>query len=57
MFAIDCTPWHGSIGLSILTSEESNAHPAMVDPSEIAAWRHFNFSENLAAWKPTKSGK
>ena len=55
MFAIDCFPWQGSIGLSILTSEESNADPAMMDPSEIAAWRYFNFAEDLAAWKPAKA--
>lgn len=52
VLAIDCFPWNGSIGLSILTSKESNADPAIMDSAESAAWRHFNFTEHLAAWKP-----
>jgi hypothetical protein len=54
IFSIDCFPWHESLGLSILTSEEANADSALMDPSEGAAWRCFNFADELAAWKPAE---
>ncbi len=51
-FDIGCFPWHGSIELSVLTAEELNADPALWDPSEVAAWDHYNFAIELPSWHP-----
>jgi hypothetical protein len=50
--AVDCHPWNGTLGLSVLTAAEVEADPVLNDPSEMAAWRHFNCSAGLAAWQP-----
>ena len=50
LLAVDCHPWHGTLGLSALTSAESNADSLLADPAEIAAWRYSDFARNTAAW-------
>jgi hypothetical protein len=52
LFAVDCHPWNGFLGLALLTAEEANADGQLADPAEMAAWRHYNFSNGLAAWHP-----
>lgn len=48
---LGCYPWHGTLELSILTEEEADRTPELVDPSEAAAWKHYNFAKDLPAWK------
>lgn len=47
---IGCFPWHGSIELSALTVAELDADSAVLGPQEIASWRYYNFSNELASW-------
>jgi hypothetical protein len=51
LFAVDCHPWHGMIGLAMVTSEELVSEPFLAEPAEMAAWRHYNFAGQLAAGK------
>ena len=51
MLAVDCHPWHGSVELAVLTADEATKDTMLADPSEMAAWRHFGFSEGLASWR------
>jgi len=50
MFAVDCQPWHGIVTLPVLTSAEAIADPLLVDPIEMAAWRHYDFTDTLLSW-------
>jgi hypothetical protein len=52
LLAVDCHPWHGSVGLSVLTAAEADADGLLADPAEMAAWRHYDFSAGLASWQP-----
>jgi hypothetical protein len=52
MLAVDCHPWHGSIELAVLTADETTRDGMLADPSEMASWRHYRFSEGLASWRP-----
>ncbi len=52
LLAVDCHPWHGSIELAVLTAGEVHADGLLADPSEMAAWRHYEFSAGLASWQP-----
>jgi hypothetical protein len=52
LLAVDCHPWHGSIGLSVLTAAEADADGLLADPAEMAAWRHYDFSAGRASWQP-----
>jgi hypothetical protein len=47
---VDCQPWHGSIGLAILTVREAEADQLLLDPMEMAAWRHYDFTAGLPSW-------
>jgi len=49
VFAVDCHPWHGKIGLSILTSAEAVAVPVLTAPAEMAAWQNFDFARELSS--------
>ena len=51
-FAVDCHPWHGIIALAFLTSPEATADPPLRDPTEMAAWRFYDFQASLAGWRP-----
>ena len=55
LFAIGCFPWHGLMEMSMLTSEEVAADPMLIEPAEMAAWKHYNFAVNLVAWVPGES--
>jgi len=50
-FAVDCHPWHGGLGLAMLTHDEVVNDPVLFDPAEMAAWKHFDFGSNLASWQ------
>jgi hypothetical protein len=50
---VGCFPWHGSVELSILTAEDLDANRMLLEPGEIAAWRHYNFADGSPAWAPT----
>jgi hypothetical protein len=50
VFDIGCFPWHGSIELSVLTSEELDGDSHLLEPSELASWSHYNFGAGLASW-------
>jgi hypothetical protein len=52
-FDVSCFPWHGSIELSALTVAEFDADPGLLSPSEVAAWRFYNFSESSKSWMRT----
>ncbi len=51
MLALDCHPWHGSIGIAVLTAKEVAAGRALDDPAEMAAWRLFDFARNFGSWQ------
>ena len=51
MIAVDCHPWHGRLGLAALTESEVAADQLLADPTEMAAWRHYDFTRNLEVWK------
>jgi hypothetical protein len=51
LLAVDCLPWHGTIGLAALTATEIAADPELADPTEMAAWLHYGLSDRLAAWQ------
>ena len=49
-FAIDCQPWSGFLTLALLTAEEAEADPLLLDPAEMAAWRNYGFPDGLTSW-------
>ena len=49
LFAVDCHPWHGMLGLAVLTADEAGTDPELNNPAEMAAWRHYDFASGLAA--------
>jgi hypothetical protein len=51
MLALDCHPWHGSIGIAALTAKEIAADRAFDDPAEMAAWRFFDFARDFESWE------
>jgi hypothetical protein len=51
MLALDCHPWHGSIGIAALTANEVVADCALNDPAEMAAWRFFDFARDFDSWQ------
>jgi hypothetical protein len=52
-FNVGCFPWHGLIELSVLTADELDSDPMLLEPGEIAAWHHYNFGVGLASWGPS----
>lgn len=52
LLAVDCQPWHGLLGISLLTAAEVDADAQLADPAEMAAWRYYDFSAGLASWQP-----
>lgn len=52
-FDVGCFPWHGTIELSILTAQQAERDNALLDPREVTAWPHYNFSAGLASWAST----
>ena len=55
LLAVDCHPWHGSLGLAALTAAEAEADSSLTNPAEMAAWQHYLFSDGLTSWQPTAS--
>lgn len=51
-FNVGCFPWHGRIELSILTADELDSDPVLMEPGEIAAWLHYNIGVGLSSWEP-----
>lgn len=51
MLALDCHPWHGSIGIAALTAKEVATDRALDDPAEMAAWRFFDFARDFESWQ------
>jgi hypothetical protein len=54
LFAVDCHPWNGFLGLAILTTEEAESDNSLLDIEEMAAWRHYHFSNTLPTWSPAE---
>jgi hypothetical protein len=50
LLAVDCHPWHGSLGLAVLTAAEAESDPLLMNPGEMAAWRYYLFSDRLESW-------
>jgi hypothetical protein len=48
---VGCFPWHGSVELSVLTAEELDADPVLMQPGEQAAWPRYDFAAELPAWE------
>jgi hypothetical protein len=40
--------------LAALTGAEAAADPLLADPAEMAAWRYWNFTAGLPAWRPAE---
>jgi hypothetical protein len=53
MLALDCHPWHGSIGVAVLTAKEVAADKALDNPAEMEAWRFFDFASDFSSWQVT----
>lgn len=49
-FAVDCHPWNGVLDLAILTHDEVVNDRLLIDPAEMAAWKHYHFGSSLASW-------
>jgi hypothetical protein len=47
LFNVGCFPWHGLLELSILTADELNSDPVLMEPGEMAAWFHYNVGVGL----------
>ena len=39
--ALDCHPWHGHLGICVLTQQEVEHDPSALEPVEMASWRGF----------------
>jgi hypothetical protein len=50
--AVECHPWNGALGLSLLTDAEAKSDPLLMNPAEMAAWRHYLVSDRLECWCP-----
>lgn len=48
-----CLPWHGQLGLAILTADEVAADPSLDDPRMTMDWQHGEFTEEVDAWDQT----
>jgi len=51
-FAIDCHPWHGSIYLAALTSEEARTEPTLDCLEEMAQWGLYDFASEPRGHSP-----
>jgi hypothetical protein len=51
MLALDCHPWHGTIGVAALTAKEVAGDKGLADPAEMAAWRFFDFARDFDCWQ------
>ena len=51
IFAVDCHPWNGVLGLAFLTDAEVEDDPLLSDPAEMAVWKHFDFASGLSSWQ------
>ncbi|MCA9069376.1 MAG: hypothetical protein KDA84_10655 [Planctomycetaceae bacterium] len=53
LLQVTCLPWHGLLGLSILTAEEFAKDPNLLDPTRTMEWQHGEFTEELQVWEST----
>jgi hypothetical protein len=51
IFAVDCHPWNGIIVLAFLTSQEKRNDPLLMDASEMAAWKYYDFAAEFTSWQ------
>jgi hypothetical protein len=53
LLQVTCLPWHGLLGLAILTAEEFAEDARLADPRRTMDWQHGEFTEEVEAWGPT----
>ncbi|WP_020476142.1 hypothetical protein [Zavarzinella formosa] len=53
LLTVICLPWHGLLSLGILTAEELAQDASLADPRMTMDWRYGEFTEEVAAWRPT----
>lgn len=53
LLQVTCLPWHGLLGLALLTAEEFADDAGLADPGRTRDWRHGEFTEELETWGPT----
>jgi hypothetical protein len=53
LLQVTCLPWHGLLGLAILTAEEFAEEANLAGPMKIMDWQHGEFTEEVEAWGPT----
>lgn len=53
LLQMTCLPWHGLLGLAILTAEELAEDAGLADPMRTMEWRHGEFTEEVEAWRLT----
>lgn len=50
---VTCLPWHGCLGLALLTSDELAEDASLADPERTMDWQYGEFTEEVAAWGMT----
>jgi hypothetical protein len=53
LLQVTCLPWHGLLGLAILTAEELAEDASLADPMRTMEWRYGEFTEEVEAWRQT----
>jgi hypothetical protein len=51
-FAVDCAPWNGNVFLGLLTQDEGEADQGLREPTRMAEWKFYAFTDSLVAWTP-----
>jgi hypothetical protein len=50
LLQVTCLPWHGLLGMAILTAEELAKDASLADPMRTMDWQHGEFTEEVEAW-------
>src|SRR5262249_28677409 len=53
LLQVVCLPWHGFLGLAILTAEEFAEDASLSDPRRTMDWQYGEFTEEVDAWDAT----
>src|SRR5262249_2870624 len=53
LLQLTCLPWHGLLGLAILTAEEVAADAGLADPMRTMDCKHGEVREEVEAWRLT----
>jgi hypothetical protein len=53
LLQMTCLPWHGLLGLALLTAEELDEDADLADPMRTMDWRYGEFTEEVEAWRLT----